>query len=110
MVFEPICKFGQFWNKMIVGDSTPGLLPDMFLGVQVGSSGWELDDLKTGIGSQQITDGIAAMPGSTIPEQEDGTIRIVIQNLLQVLWADTVALNVGVRVTISSPVCRFNVP
>ena len=64
-------------------DLATGLLPDLFLGVEIGCSRWELDDLQTGIGGEQFSHRWTAMPLGSIPEHHDLAEREGLQNELQ---------------------------
>ena len=68
---------------MIVGHCTPGQFPDLFLGIQVGRSDRQPHDFQTRVSRQQFTDRLALMPPGPIPQQRDRTIRVSIEQLLQ---------------------------
>lgn len=70
---------------MIMAHCFPHGLSNMFLRVQVWTAGWKEDDLQARIFLQNLINKLTAMPGSTIPKQNDGHIRIGFQNHLQVL-------------------------
>ncbi len=83
VVFKPIRQDGQFRFKVIVTDLATCLLPDLFLGVEVGCSRREFDDLQAGIGGEQFSHRWAAMPLGSIPEHNDMAEREGLQNELQ---------------------------
>jgi hypothetical protein len=109
VVFKPIRQDGQFRFKVIVTDLATCLLPDLFLGVEVGCSRREFDDLQAGIGGEQFSHRWAAMPLGSIPEHNDMAEREGLQ--MNCRWTVVVwELKFSVRVTNSSPVRRFRVP
>ena len=109
VVFKPIRQNRQFRFKVIVTDLATGLFPDLLLGVEIGCSRGEFDDLEAGIGGEQFSHRWPAMPFGSIPEHHDllkGKASKTDCRWTVVVWE----LKFSVRVTNSSPVHRFRLP
>jgi hypothetical protein len=83
VVFKPIRQNRQFRFKVIVTDFATGLVPDLFLGIEIGCSRREFDDHQAGIGGEQFSHRWAAMLLGSIPEHHDLAEREGLQNGLQ---------------------------
>lgn len=70
---------------MIVTDGIPRSLPDMFLRVQLGAGGWEMQSLDEGMGLEKVAHDGTFMPGSTIPEQEQRSIGVAGEQFIEKL-------------------------
>ena len=88
MPFKIIRQLRQFGREVIVTDSPPGLLPDLFLRIQVGRGHGKLDDFQAWVGGQQLPDRFTAMPGRTIPEEQNRLSWKGVKHLLQMLGTD----------------------
>jgi len=84
MGLEFVCQPGQLGHAMIVTDGFPCRLPDMFLGVEVGSRWREVHQLQARVGGEYGLKRRPLMPGGAIQEQQDGPVGIGCQNLLKV--------------------------
>lgn len=83
MVFKLVGKFGEFSDGMVVGDMLSDLFPDLFLGVEIRRSRWEIEDFQVGMRGQKGLNGWALMPGRTVPEQQNGLGRIGTDELVE---------------------------
>lgn len=87
-IAQIVCKrFGQVSHlrlDMIVTDMLARSLPYVLLWIQVRCSRWKPQKFKTRVGGQEIPYGRPAMPGRSIPEQQDWLVRNRIRDLFQI--------------------------
>lgn len=70
---------------MIVTNCFSGGFPNLFLWIHLWAGHWKEHYFQTRISLQQLFHEWAAMPTRSIPEEQDRTIRIGLQDFLQVL-------------------------
>src|SRR5215831_9538658 len=68
---------------MIVRNGSARLFPDLFLGVQIRGCYRIFDNFQARMSDQQCADSLTAMPGRTIPKQEDRHSRESVQDKLK---------------------------
>jgi hypothetical protein len=68
---------------MIVTDYPSGGFPDVFLRVEIRRCGWQEHNLQAWVGLQDGLNLRATMPGCTIPQEQDGVVRIGQQDFVQ---------------------------
>ena len=84
MLFEPLGQLRQTRPGMVVTDCTAGGFPDVLLRVELRSSNREEDDLQARVRLQHVADGLTAVPGCPIPQEEDRSAGERIQDLPEV--------------------------
>ena len=68
-----------------MADGLSGCLPDLFLWVEVWAGDRKEHGLQTRVLAEDLLHGRAAMPMGTIPEEQDGFVRVGLEDLHQVL-------------------------
>jgi hypothetical protein len=85
MSLKVVGERDQFGREVVMADGTPGLLPDLFLGVQIGCSDRVVENFQARMSGQDPLDGVALMPGGSIPKQENPHIRQRRQDVFEML-------------------------
>ena len=61
---------------MIMADGVPCSFPDMFLGIELGTTGRKMQGLNGGIGREKVPDGLAFVPARSIPEDQNSSVGV----------------------------------
>jgi len=72
---EIVDKSLELRLAVIMTDVVARLLPDKFLGVQLGAGGREIQQLQMRVLGEQLVQRWAMMPGGTVEQQQDGLGR-----------------------------------
>lgn len=83
MMFKFVSQDIEFDFAMIVTDRFPGRFPDVLLGVEVGRSRREEENLEPGICLEHVFDGLTLMPFGPVPEQQNRLMGIGSQHFLE---------------------------
>lgn len=83
MVLEVVGQLLQVAVVMIVADGGARCFPDLLLWVEVWRRRGQIEDLEAWMRLQQLADGVASMPGCSVPEEQDGLLGVCCQQAHQ---------------------------
>lgn len=75
-MLETVGQLVEFGEVVIVAVVRAHSFPDVLLRVEVRGRGRKSEDLQAWFGAEDALDGLAAMPGGAVPQQENGLRRV----------------------------------
>jgi hypothetical protein len=85
MLFESFGQTGQSSLGVIVTHRPSSGFPDMLLRIKIRRGGWEHYQLQARMRRQQRANLLTALPGRTIPQQQERYVRIRFQECFQII-------------------------
>ena len=76
MVFKLVSESIKLFDGVIMTNVAPSIFPDVLLRIEVGCTWRQETDFQGWMVDEELTKGWAAMPGCTVPEEQNGLVGI----------------------------------